>query len=84
MLAIIRALEEWLHFLEGAQVKFEIWTDHKNLKYFWTSTEEKLGGLSTYPILTSHFTIDLAEAWAKQMHSPGGPTMAQEQETTRI
>ena len=34
MLAIIRALEEWRHFLEGAQLKFEIWTDHKSLKYF--------------------------------------------------
>ena len=24
----------WRHFLEGAAIKFEIWTDHKNLKYF--------------------------------------------------
>jgi len=37
MLAIIRALEEWCHFLEGTQKKFEIWTDHKNLQYFRTS-----------------------------------------------
>ena len=34
MLAIIRALEEWRHFLEGVEHKFEIWTDHKNLEYF--------------------------------------------------
>jgi len=27
-------LEAWRHFLEGAMVKFEIWTDHKNLEYF--------------------------------------------------
>jgi len=31
MLAIIRELESWRHLLEGAQFKFEIWTDHKNL-----------------------------------------------------
>jgi len=37
MLAIIRALEEWRHFLEGAQHKFEIWTDHKNLEYFMSA-----------------------------------------------
>ena len=37
MLAIIRAMEEWRHFLEGAQHKFEIWTDHKNLEYFMTA-----------------------------------------------
>jgi hypothetical protein len=37
MLAIIRALEEWRHFLEGARQKFEVWTDHKNLEYFMTA-----------------------------------------------
>ena len=37
MLAIIRALEEWWHFLEGMPCQFEIWTDHKNLEYFHTS-----------------------------------------------
>ena len=34
MLAIIRGLEVWRHLLEGAQYKFEIWMDHKNLEYF--------------------------------------------------
>jgi len=34
MLAIVRYLKAWRHFLEGAVVKFEIWTDHKNLEYF--------------------------------------------------
>ena len=37
MLAIIHALEEWQHFLEGAWHKFEIWKNHKNLEYFRTS-----------------------------------------------
>ena len=37
MLAIIRGLEEWRHFLEGARHKVEVWTDHKNLEYFRTS-----------------------------------------------
>jgi len=30
----MRCLEAWRHFLEGMVVKFEIWTDHKNLEYF--------------------------------------------------
>jgi len=34
MLAIVRCLEAWRHFLEGIIIKFEIWTDNKNLKYF--------------------------------------------------
>jgi len=37
MLAIICALEEWRHFLEGATHLVEIWTDHKNLEYFMTA-----------------------------------------------
>jgi len=37
MLGVIRYLEAWWHFLEGARVKFEIWTDHKNLEYFMSS-----------------------------------------------
>jgi len=34
ILAIICALEEWRHFLEGATHLVEIWTNHKNLEYF--------------------------------------------------
>jgi hypothetical protein len=37
MLAVMRALEEWRHFLEGAKQKVKIWTDHKNLEYFMTA-----------------------------------------------
>ena len=37
MLGVIRCLEAWRHFLEGARMKFEIWTDHKNLEYFMSS-----------------------------------------------
>jgi len=37
MLAVIRCLEAWRHYLEGAKLKFEIWTDHRNLQYFMTS-----------------------------------------------
>jgi len=39
MLAIVRCLNEWRHLLEGAQNKFEIWSDHKNLEYFMSSQE---------------------------------------------
>lgn len=34
MLAIIQALEEWWQYLMEAQHTFEIWTNHKNIKYF--------------------------------------------------
>src|SRR5258708_21890956 len=34
LLAIIKALKTWRQYLLDAQEQFEIWTDHKNLKYF--------------------------------------------------
>ena len=34
MLVIVKCLEEWKYLLKGAQNKFKIWSDHKNLKYF--------------------------------------------------
>jgi len=34
ILAVVRCLEAWRHFLEGMTTKFEIWTDHKKLEYF--------------------------------------------------
>src|SRR6202795_3427796 len=34
MLSIMRSLGEWRHYLEGADHKVEILTDHKNLEYF--------------------------------------------------
>ena len=39
MLAIIRALQEWRHFIEDAEHPCEIWMDHKNLEYFMTAKQ---------------------------------------------
>ena len=33
LLAVKLALEEWRHWLEGAEQPFLVWTDHKNLEY---------------------------------------------------
>jgi hypothetical protein len=34
MLSVIRSLEQWCHYLEGAHYEFEIWNDHPNLKWY--------------------------------------------------
>ena len=34
LLAIVEALSKWRQYLLDAAETFEIWTDHKNLKYF--------------------------------------------------
>jgi hypothetical protein len=58
MLAIIRALEDWCHFLEGARHKFEIWTDHKNLEYFMSA--KKLNRRQAYwSLYLSRFNFDM-------------------------
>jgi RNase H-like domain found in reverse transcriptase len=44
MLAVMRSLEEWRHFLKGAQRKVEIWMDHKNL-HDCEETELQAGAL---------------------------------------
>jgi len=36
-LAVIQCLEVWRHYLKGAKVEFEVWTDHKDLQYFMMS-----------------------------------------------
>ena len=33
LLAVKLALEEWRHWLEGSEIPFIVWTDHKNLAY---------------------------------------------------
>jgi len=63
MLAIIRALEEWRHFLEGARHPVKIWTDHKNLEYFMIA--KKLNCRQT------HWSLYLARFDFKLTHCPG-------------
>lgn len=33
LLAVVLALQEWRHWLDGAALPFVVWTDHKNLTY---------------------------------------------------
>jgi len=63
MLAIIRALEEWRHFLEGATHPVEIWTNHKNLEYFMTA--KKLNRRQ------AHWSLHLARFNFLLHHHPG-------------
>ena len=34
LLTIVKALTKWRQYLLNATEKFEVWTDHENLKYF--------------------------------------------------
>ena len=63
ILAIIYALEEWRHFLEGVTHPVEIWTDHKNLEYFMTA--KKLNHRQ------AHWSLHLARFNFLLHHCPG-------------
>ena len=63
MLAIMHALDEWCHFLEGTMEKFKILTDHWNLAYFRDA--QKLNcHQACWSLFLSHFDFSLH-------HQPG-------------
>ena len=63
LLAIVRGLDEWRHFLEGATHRFDILTDHRNLQYFVTA--RKLNRRQArWSLLLSNFDFRL-------IHRPG-------------
>ena len=63
MLGIIRALEAWRHYLEGATHELEIWTDHLNLQYFMSA--KKLNRRQArWALFLSRFNFHL-------VHKPG-------------
>jgi hypothetical protein len=69
MLAIVRALEEWRHFLEGAAHSVEIWTDHRNLEFFRKS--QKLNRRQArWSLYLSRFDFELHHQPGRLMGRP--------------
>ena len=60
MLAIMCALDEWCHFLEGATEKFEILMDHQNLNC-WQAC---------WSLFLSHFDFSLCHQPGQLMGRP--------------
>ena len=63
MLAIIRALEDWRHYLEGLPHPFTIITDHQNLQ-FWRTTQNLTRRQARWSLYLSRFDFHLT-------HKPG-------------
>jgi len=71
MLAVIRCLEAWRHYLEEAKLEFKIWTDHKNLQYFMTS--QKLNRRQArWALYLSRFNFTLKYVPGKSMGKADG------------
>ena len=59
LLAVKLVLEEWRQWLEGVQVPFQVWTDHKNLEY--QHTAERLNSRQArWALFFSRFDFHLA------------------------
>ena len=65
MLATIRALQEWRHFVEGAEHPCEILMDHKKLEYFMTAKQLNRRQ-ARWSLYLSRFDFTLS-------HRPGKP-----------
>ena len=63
MLAIIRALEAWRHYLEGLPRCFEIQSDHKNLEY-WRTAQHLTRRQARWALYLSRFDFEIT-------HKPG-------------
>ena len=62
-------MEEWRHFLEGSELGFEVWTDHKNLEYFRTA--KKLNRRQAHwSLFLTHFDFVLHHRPGKSMGKP--------------
>src|SRR5260221_2858171 len=69
MLAIMHALDEWCHFLEGAVEKFKILMDHQNLAYFCDA--QKLNRRQAcWSLFLSHFNFSLHHQPGQLMGKP--------------
>jgi len=71
MLVVIQCLEAWRHFLEGAQIRFEVWMDHKNLEYFMSS--QKLNRWQAlWALFLSRFDFKLVHVPGSKMERVDG------------
>ena len=64
LLAIIEALKEWRHYLEGLPVPFEIATDHKNLEY-WKTAQDLTRRQARWSLYLSRFNFTLGHLSGK-------------------
>ena len=75
MLTVIRALEDWRHYLEGLPQPFTIVTDHRNLEY-WRTAQNLTRWQARWSLYLSRFDFRLT-------HKPGA-TMTQANPLSRF
>ena len=67
MLSVIRTLEQWCHYLEGAKHQFNIWNDHVNLQWFM-----KRQDLNRYQVWWAQYLSQFLFLWTHKAGSTMG------------
>ena len=69
LLVVKLALEEWRHWLEGAEHPFIVWTDHKNLEFI--KKAKRLNSRQTrWALFFNHFSFTLSYRLGSQNTKP--------------
>lgn len=69
LLAVVRALEAWCHYLEGLPEKFMIFTNHKNLEY-WRTARNLSYRQARWSLFLSWFNFEIVPCPGKTMEKP--------------
>jgi hypothetical protein len=66
LLGIIRALETWRHYIQGSVHPITIFSDHKNLMFFW-QTQKLNRRQARWSLFLSQFDVKLVHVPGSQM-----------------
>jgi hypothetical protein len=66
LLAIVRALEQWRHYLEGTGKQVQVFTNHKNLTYF-RSPQRLNRRQARWQLFLSQFDLQLVHCPGRQL-----------------
>ena len=69
LLAIVRALDEWRHYLEGAAYKLDIVSDHRNLLYF-AEARRITRRQARWSLFLSRFSFEIRHKAGKLLGKP--------------
>ena len=69
LLAVIRALTEWWHYLQGSLLTITLLSDHQNLAYYNNLTSNRLDGACCLLNMTWNLYTYLEQKWSNLTHS---------------
>src|SRR5229473_8537281 len=82
LLALIRGLEEWRHYLEGSPFPVVAWVDHQNLTFF-RQAQRLNRRQARWLLYVSRFDLNLRHISGKEMTVPDALSRQNEYDTSQ-